>query len=63
MKVAEYMTQKEDRPWYHNSIINILKNPALYGTKRWNGKVIESPHEPYISKERFDKAAGYSIRS
>lgn len=54
-KVAEYMTKKEGRPWYHNSIINILKNPALYGAKRWNGKIIESPHEPYISKERFDK--------
>lgn len=54
-KIAEYLTQREGKVWYHKTVLRILRNPALYGAKRWNDKILESQHEPYITKERFDK--------
>lgn len=54
-QVANYLTKVDNKEWYTNTIIRILRNPVLYGSTRWNDKVYENTHEGIISKDRFVK--------
>lgn len=55
--IADYLTKtnNDKARWHPNSVIRILRNPALYGSTYWSGKVYENTHEGIISKEEFDK--------
>jgi DNA invertase Pin-like site-specific DNA recombinase len=54
--LADYLNQtNNDRTWYAKGVIRILSNPALYGSTRWNDKIIENTHEGFISKHEFLK--------
>jgi site-specific DNA recombinase len=55
-RVANYLNLvNNDREWRANTILRILRNPALYGATRWNDKVFENTHEGIITKEEFLK--------
>src|SRR5699024_10102365 len=56
-KIAEYMqnTETTDKNWRPNTIMRLLKNPALCGDTRWNDKVYKNTHKGIISRERFNK--------
>ncbi|MEK4269922.1 MULTISPECIES: recombinase family protein [Bacillus] len=55
-QVAKYLNQiNHDRNWHPQAVLRILKNPALYGAKRWNDKVYENTHKGLISKDEFIK--------
>lgn len=49
----ELLLFNNDRNWSAEKIIRLLRNPAIYGSTRWNEKVIEGTHEGYITKERW----------
>jgi site-specific DNA recombinase len=55
-RVANYLNLvNNDREWRANTVLRILRNPALYGATRWNDKVFENTHEGIITKEEFLK--------
>lgn len=56
-QLAAYLTKtNNDRvTWHPNSVLRVLRNPALYGATRWNEKVYENTHEGLISKSEFLK--------
>lgn len=56
-QVAEYLNKTNDDKdeWRVNTILRLLRNPALYGATRWNDKVYENTHEGIISKSDFDQ--------
>lgn len=55
--IAEYLTKtnNDKTEWHTNTVLRLLKNPALYGSTRWNEKTYENTHEGIITKEEFDK--------
>jgi site-specific DNA recombinase len=54
--LADYLNKtNNDRVWHPNGVLRILKNPAIYGSTRWNDKVIENTHEGLITKQEFLK--------
>jgi site-specific DNA recombinase len=54
--LADYLNKtNNDRVWYPEGVLRILRNPALYGATRWNNKVYENTHEGIISKQEFLK--------
>jgi DNA invertase Pin-like site-specific DNA recombinase len=57
IRIAEYLakTNSDRVAWHHNGVLRILRNPALYGSTRWNDKIVENTHEGIISKAEFDK--------
>jgi site-specific DNA recombinase len=55
-RIANYLNLvNNDREWRANTVLRILRNPALYGATRWNDKVFENTHEGIMSKEEFLK--------
>lgn len=55
-RVANYLKLiNSDRNWVANSVLRILRNPAIYGATRWNDKVAENTHEGIIDKERYQR--------
>lgn len=58
-QIAAYLTRtNNDRVrWHAQGVIRVLRNPALYGATRWNGKVFEDTHrdEAIITKSEFNK--------
>jgi site-specific DNA recombinase len=55
-RVANYLNLvNNDREWRANTVLRILRNPALYGATKWNDKVFENTHEGIITKEEFLK--------
>ncbi|TMN20954.1 recombinase family protein [Lentibacillus cibarius] len=57
MALADFLNKtNNDKPvWRAQTVLRILKNPALYGATRWNDKVYENTHEGIISKDEFMK--------
>jgi site-specific DNA recombinase len=54
--LCDYLNKtNNDRVWHPNGVLRILKNPALYGSTRWNDKVIEYTHDGLITKQDFLK--------
>ncbi|WP_052158832.1 recombinase family protein [Halobacillus sp. BBL2006] len=55
--VADFLTKtnNDKNKWLPNTVLRILRNPAIYGATRWNDKVYEDTHEGLISKEEFLK--------
>ncbi|MEH7093981.1 recombinase family protein [Neobacillus vireti] len=47
-----------DRIWYPNGVLRLLRNPAIYGATRWNDEVYENTHEGIITKEEFIRLQG-----
>ncbi|MEJ9210083.1 recombinase family protein [Bacillus smithii] len=39
--------------WHIRTVLDILKNPALYGAIRWRDEIIEGAHQGIISKEKY----------
>jgi site-specific DNA recombinase len=58
-QIAAHLTRtNNDRVrWHAQGVLRVLRNPALYGATRWNGKVFEDTHvdEAIISKAEFNK--------
>lgn len=57
-KLADYMDNSGIPPirgykWHIASILDILKNPALYGAVKWRDEIIEGAHEGIITKEEY----------
>ncbi|APC48267.1 hypothetical protein BME96_08840 [Virgibacillus halodenitrificans] len=57
MRIADYLTNTNDDKgkWLANTVLRILRNPALYGSTRWNDRIYENTHEGLISKEEYLK--------
>ena len=57
-KLADYMDNSGIPPirgykWHIASILDILKNPALYGAVKWRDEIVEGAHEGIITKEEY----------
>ncbi|MGG3846695.1 recombinase family protein [Aeribacillus composti] len=57
-KLADYMDNSGIPPirgykWHIASILDILKNPALYGAIKWRDEIIEGAHEGIITKKEY----------
>lgn len=48
-------TNTDKEMWHAQAIFRILRNPALYGSTRWNDEVYEDTHKGIISKDEFMK--------
>ncbi|WP_079479684.1 recombinase family protein [Halobacillus salinus] len=56
LAVSEYLNKtNSDKVWRAQTVLRLLRNPALYGATRWNDKVYENTHEGMITKEEFLK--------
>lgn len=55
--VADFLTKtNNDKPtWRANTVLRILRNPALYGATRWNDKVYENTHKGIMTRGEFNK--------
>lgn len=59
-KLADYLTQRQiqnirSNQWHVGSLLNLLSNPALYGSMRWRDEIIEGTHEGIMTKKEFNK--------
>ncbi|HEX5519564.1 MAG TPA: recombinase family protein [Candidatus Nitrosocosmicus sp.] len=56
LRIADYLTKTNDDKaiWRTNTVLRILKNPALCGDTYWSGKVYENTHEGIISRDEFN---------
>lgn len=55
-QLSDYLnTTNSDRQWRPNSVLRILRNPALYGATRWNDEIYENTHDGIITKKEFVK--------
>lgn len=54
-RIADFLTKtnNDKAKWRANTVIRILRNPALYGATRWNDSVYEDTHQGIISKDEF----------
>lgn len=53
-QLAKYLNKtNNDRTWYPQGVLRVLRNPALYGATRWNDDVYENTHTGLISKDEF----------
>lgn len=41
--------------WHIATILDVLKNPAIYGAVRWLGELTEDAHEGILTKEEYEK--------
>src|SRR5699024_3375265 len=48
-------TNSDKVSWQANTVLRILRNPALYGATRWNEEIYENTHEGIITKSNFIK--------
>lgn len=54
--VSDYLNKtNNDRIWRAQTVLRVLRNPALYGATRWNETIYENTHEGIISKQEYDK--------
>lgn len=55
--IAEFLTNhnNDKTVWHHNTILRILRNPALCGDTTWNDKIYHDTHKGIISKDEFNK--------
>jgi site-specific DNA recombinase len=54
--IADFLnTTNNDRQWRANTVLRLLKNPAIYGATKWNDQIYENTHEGLISKTEFIK--------
>src|SRR5690625_6183765 len=55
-RVADYFTETNiNKPvWRSNTVLRILRNPALQGDTRWNDKVYKNTHKGIISEDEFE---------
>src|SRR5699024_2156300 len=55
--VANFLnkTNSDKVSWQANTVLRILRNPALYGATRWNEEIYENTHEGIITKSNFIK--------
>src|SRR5690625_466382 len=55
-RVADYLTETNiDKPvWRSNTVLRILRNPALQGDTRWNDKVYKNTHKGIISEDELE---------
>lgn len=59
-QISDYMNNSGIPPirgykWHIATIMDIVKNPALYGAIKWRDEIIENTHEGIITKEEFEK--------
>lgn len=59
-KVSNYLTSRGIKPirgykWHMRTVLDLMQNPALYGSMRWGEEIIENTHEPIITKTEFDR--------
>lgn len=48
-------TKTKTTTWSHQTIRQLLRNPALYGTVEYDGETAEGVHEGIITKEEFEE--------
>lgn len=58
-QLANYMNDSGIPPlrgyqWHITSLQDMMKNPAVYGSMRWKGDIIENTHEGIMTKEDHD---------
>ncbi|MEN2765726.1 recombinase family protein [Ornithinibacillus xuwenensis] len=58
-QVSNYLNESGLTPirgyqWHITSILEMLKNPALYGSTRWKDEIIENTHQGIMSKEEHE---------
>ncbi|MGY0692933.1 recombinase family protein [Virgibacillus sp. FSP13] len=55
--VAAFLNKtNNDKPtWRAQTVLRILRNPALYGATRWNDKIYDDTHKGIMTKEEFNK--------
>ncbi|WP_187119057.1 recombinase family protein [Bacillus marasmi] len=55
-RLAEFLNVTNgERNWRANSVLRVLRNPALYGATKWNDKIYEGTHTGIITKKEFEK--------
>lgn len=55
--IANYLSEVNDDKdtWHASSVLRILRNPALYGSTKWNEDIYENTHEGIVAKGEFLK--------
>lgn len=55
-RIADYMNNNaaQKKRWHPNTVLRILRNPALYGATRWNDDVYKNTHNGIITESEFD---------
>jgi DNA invertase Pin-like site-specific DNA recombinase len=59
-QIADYLNESKYKPvrslkWQSTTILDMMKNPVLYGATRWNDELKEGTHEGIITKERHER--------
>lgn len=55
LAVADYLNEtNNDRYWRANTVLRILKNPALCGHTSWNDNLYKNTHKGIISEKEFE---------
>lgn len=58
-QLSIYMDSTEHKPkrgykWHIRTLMDLMKNPALYGAMYFKGKIYENTHEGIMTKSEFD---------
>jgi|GEM_PF-1962222 len=59
-QLSIYMDSTKYKPrrgykWHIATLLELMHNPALYGSMRWRDEIIEDTHEGIMSKEEFNQ--------
>lgn len=56
VQIADFLTENNNdkEVWHHNTVLRLLRNPALCGDTRWNDEVYKDTHTGIISRDEFE---------